>query len=143
MEPVYVTVKPDTTHLDVDSARQAANQWARRPLADRVMCLKRTREMVVECIEPLLDAVIKDTGKTRTEALATDLLPTLEQMRFNEQYAHRLLAEERRPNTILFPGSRPRVIHEPYGIVLIITPWNNPLQLSLLPVAFQAANDWG
>jgi aldehyde dehydrogenase (NAD+) len=38
------------------------------------------------------------------------------------------------PISLVFPGAKNYVFREPYGVVLIISPWNFPLQLALCPL---------
>ncbi|MBN1141837.1 MAG: aldehyde dehydrogenase family protein, partial [Deltaproteobacteria bacterium] len=116
-------------------AREASSEWAERSLGDRVARLAALRHLIVARREEILDAVGRDAGKVRTEALVTDLLPTLEILRYNESQAPRILSPERRSGSLLFAGSRAEVRHHPHGAVLVVAPWNNPFQLSLLPAA--------
>ncbi len=115
--------------------RQAFAEWSSSPLDIRIKKLKRLRHEIVGRLEEIIAAVQQDAGKVRTEALLTDILPTLEILRFNEKNAGRLLCPEKRAGSLLFPGTCAHVIHKPYGVVLIVAPWNNPFQLTLLPAA--------
>lgn len=119
----------------VDRARAALAGWADRPIEKRIARLRELRLAAVDRIEPLLAAVTADTGKVRAEALMTDVLPALEQMLVYEGAAKAVLAPKRRPGWLLFPGARADVQYRPFGVVLVVAPWNNPLQLSLLPAA--------
>ncbi|HOX06203.1 MAG TPA: aldehyde dehydrogenase family protein [Planctomycetota bacterium] len=119
----------------VDRARPATADWVRLPPGARVEQLRGLRLAAVDRLEPLLAAVQADTGKVRAEALMTDILPALEQMLCYERTAEQVLAPRRRPGSLLFPGAGASVQYRPFGVVLVIAPWNNPLQLSLLPAA--------
>jgi acyl-CoA reductase-like NAD-dependent aldehyde dehydrogenase len=104
-------------------------------VAARVERLKALRLAIVERLDAVADAVRRDAGKVRAEALLTDLLPALEVLLYNEKNAERVLSPEERPGSLIFPGTHAQVRHEPWGVVLVIAPWNNPFQLSLLPAA--------
>jgi len=119
----------------MQQAREASAAWSSVPLAARLEKLAALRLLIVSRREEILLAITQDAGKVRTEALLTDLLPTLEILRFNERQAPRILRPERRSGSLLFAGSRAEVRHHPHGAVLIVAPWNNPFQLSLLPAA--------
>ncbi|NLC69919.1 MAG: aldehyde dehydrogenase family protein [Desulfuromonadaceae bacterium] len=116
-------------------ARVASSAWSSHALGTRIEKLAILRRLIVSRREEILAAVAQDAVKVRTEALVTDLLPTLEILKFNEKQAARTLAAERRPGSLLFAGSRAEVLRQPYGAVLIVAPWNNPFQLSMLPAA--------
>lgn len=119
----------------MDAARKAGAEWSSLPLITRVKRLARLKREITARRAEILDAVQQDAGKVRTEALLTDLLPTLECLLYNEKNAIRVLSPDRRPGSLLFPGTRGKVVHEPYGTVLVVAPWNNPFQLSILPAA--------
>lgn len=123
------------TAILMERARSAQAGWSRLPLAERVSRLRELRLAAVDRLEPLVAAIRTDTGKVRAEALATDFLPTLEQMLAYERTAAAVLGARARPGSLLFPGARAEVHYRPYGAVLVVAPWNNPLQLSLLPAA--------
>jgi acyl-CoA reductase-like NAD-dependent aldehyde dehydrogenase len=74
------------------------------------------------------------TGKTQTEAVLTELIPTLEIMKYYENKAVSILRPERRKTTWSFPHSSSFVEYHPLGVVLILAPWNFPFQLSLVPL---------
>jgi len=117
------------------AAGAAAAAWSEVSLASRAERLRRLRLAIVERLDDVADAVRRDAGKVRAEALLTDLLPTLEVLLYNEKNAERVLSPEERPGSLIFPGTRAKIRHEPWGVVLAIAPWNNPFQLSLLPAA--------
>ncbi len=119
----------------IHQARDAARSWSSVPLHRRLALLRTLRHAVVTHLDRLVDAIRMDTGKVRAEALLTDLLPTLELMHYNEHHASRVLAPESRAGSILFRGASARVEYDPWGVVLIVCPWNNPFQLMLVPAA--------
>jgi acyl-CoA reductase-like NAD-dependent aldehyde dehydrogenase len=119
----------------VNQARDASRSWSSIPVHRRIPLLRSLRHAIVNQLDSLVDAIRKDTGKVRTEALLTDMLPTLEQLQYNERHASRVLAPDPRAGSILFRGARARVEYDPWGVVLTVCPWNNPLQLTLVPVA--------
>lgn len=119
----------------LDRIRKAAAAWSAQPLPHRLEHLRKLRRAAVDRMPEILAAVQRDAAKVRAEALLTDLLPSLECLLSNEKNASRVLSPQKRPGSLLFPGTRAEVRHEPWGGVLIVVPWNNPFQLSLLPAA--------
>jgi len=122
-------------HRAVDAAREVCSSWRHVDVRRRLDRMCALRNAVVERLDSIVAAVCKDTGKVRAEALLTDLLPSLEQMLYYEGSAVRTLSTTARPGTLLFPGVRASVEYQPYGVVLVIAPWNNPFQLSLVPAS--------
>lgn len=125
----------DAKATSISTARASAIEWGRTSLTERGVRLRGLREAVVDDLQGVVDAVSADTGKVRSEALLTDVLPTLEIMLRNESLAASSLKPERRPGSLILPDARATVTREPWGTVLVIGPYNNPLQLNLLPAA--------
>ena len=76
----------------------------------------------------------KDLGKSPEEAYLTEIQILLDDIR----YQIRHLKSWSRPKRVksgltLFPSSS-HIIQEPYGLVLIIAPWNYPFQLLMAPL---------
>ncbi len=101
--------------------------WRRRQLA-------RLEDLVRENGAAIAAALDEDLGKSPFEAHLTEVVPILTEI----AEARRHLRAWTRPRRAavplhLRPGSaeaRP----EPYGVALILAPWNYPLQLTLVPL---------
>ncbi|QEV16479.1 aldehyde dehydrogenase family protein [Streptomyces alboniger] len=109
-----------------------------RPLAWREEQLTRLRALFTENREAIADALHSDLRKPRAEAYAAEVdLPVRE---IDHTLAH--LAQWLTPTSLgqeslagLPQGSTAGTQYEPLGTVLVIAPWNYPVQLSLVPVA--------
>jgi aldehyde dehydrogenase (NAD+) len=103
-----------------------------RPLAWRREQLEALRAMCSERGEELVEAMHADLGKPTLEAWSADVGAT----RMEASLALRKLKKWTRPERVgLLPiPGRMRVIREPLGVVLIISPWNYPVQLLLSPL---------
>jgi acyl-CoA reductase-like NAD-dependent aldehyde dehydrogenase/uncharacterized protein (DUF2141 family) len=118
----------------LDRARAAQTEWANLRLSERPRTLARLRRQIAADREHFVNAIVADTGKPALDALAGDVLVTLEHLRFYERHAARLLASRAVDRSLLFyRGCRFSEHFEPHGIVLIFGPGNYPLQLSLVP----------
>jgi acyl-CoA reductase-like NAD-dependent aldehyde dehydrogenase len=100
--------------------------WAALSFADRATALRRLMRAVARD-EPLMSALVAETGKPRYEAEGIELLYTLELTRFLSSRRGRkaLSPETRRP--FLFRTKRARILYHPRGVVGVIGPWNWPL----------------
>jgi aldehyde dehydrogenase (NAD+) len=105
-----------------------------RPLEWRARQLRRMKTMLEEREAEFLDALAADLGKPRLEGWATDLGIVINEI----DHALRHLAGWMRPERVWTPlAQRPgrAAIHrEPFGVVLVIAPWNYPVHLLLLPM---------
>lgn len=115
-------------------ARHAQSAWKGMRISERVRALARLRKQIAVDRELLIDAIVADIGKPALDALGGDVLVTLEQMRFYEKQAPRLLAPRRVGHSpLFFAGCRFEEHYEPHGVALIFGPANYPVQLSLVP----------
>ncbi|MFG2917255.1 aldehyde dehydrogenase family protein [Kitasatospora sp. NPDC048298] len=105
-----------------------------RPLAWRLDKLAALRALLTEQAEVFQQALHADLGKSATEAYRTEIGFTLNEL----DHTVRNLAEwlEPRPAAVpeFFRPAEARVVRDPLGVVLIIAPWNYPLQLALAPL---------
>ena len=118
----------------VARARVAQREWASKGMKNRVHALRRLRKQIVADREPLVDAIVSDTGKPALDALGGDLLVTLEMTRFYERHAGQILRSRRIGRSLLFfARCRFSERFEPHGTALVFGPANYPLQLCLVP----------
>jgi acyl-CoA reductase-like NAD-dependent aldehyde dehydrogenase len=87
-------------------------------------------------MDEILAVISGEVGKPAMDALGGDIVVTLEQLRFYERRAARILRSRKRGKPwFFFTGTRFEEWMEPHGVVLVIAPWNYPLQLSVVPMA--------
>ncbi len=82
--------------------------------------------------QEILEALYKDLGKTEAEALATEWIAVRLELKAFIQNIDKWTRPKTVKNGLYFWGSKAQQLLEPMGRVLIITPWNYPLQLPLL-----------
>lgn len=115
-------------------AREAQSDWRLVPVRQRVQMVRRLREAIVRRMDEISTTIAQETGRLPLEVLINEFVPTLEFLRYYEKTAPRLLRSERRHSPYpLFSGCESWVEYQPYGVVLVIGPWNLPLQLVLVP----------
>ncbi|MEU1015433.1 aldehyde dehydrogenase family protein [Streptomyces sp. NPDC005898] len=109
-----------------------------RPLAWREEQLTRLRALFTENREAIADALYSDLRKPRPEANGAEIdLPVQEIDHTLAHLAQWLAPRHLDPKALagLPEGSTAGTQYEPLGTVLVIAPWNYPVQLSLVPVA--------
>ena len=119
--------------------RSAFGSWRDVPPAERAKRVGVLRRSIASSRGEILRAICADTKKTPVEALLSDIFPTLEFLAYIERNAARILRPRKRPTPILFRASHSFVEFRPRGVALIIAPWNNPFQLSIVPAAYALA----
>lgn len=84
--------------------------------------------------ESILDRVMAETGKTRYEAMLSEIFTVLDMIDYYNKHAEKMLADKPLPSGLLLMGKKGKIVFEPLGPVLIISPWNYPFNLSMTPI---------
>ena len=104
------------------------------PVQARIQALDRLEQAILDHEEDLYQALQADLGKSRMEAFLCEISLTLSELRYVRRHVKGW--SRRRPvlpSLAQFPG-RCSVLAEPYGVVLILSPWNYPVLLTLEPL---------
>lgn len=119
----------------VDRARAAQPSWAALSVERRCAFLSNIRLELARNCESIADLIAREVQKHPLDALAGDVLLTLEHLRYCEVNAARVLHSQKQSKpSIFFRGSRFETHFEAHGVMLIFGPSNYPLQLSLIPL---------
>lgn len=118
----------------VEAQRAYFNTGATLPLAARKAALKRLREAITAREADICAALRADLNKSPTESYMCEIGMTLSELSFVER---RLTgwARDRAHLTPLaqFPA-KSFTVREPYGVVLVMSPWNYPFLLTMEPL---------
>lgn len=101
---------------------------------ERVDALVRLRKAIKNAEPRIVEALAADLGKPSQESYMTEIGLTLSELR--HQLGHlRSWAEPKRVRTDVanFPATS-FTVAEPYGVVLIMSPWNYPFMLAMEPL---------
>jgi aldehyde dehydrogenase (NAD+) len=105
-----------------------------RPLEWRRAQLHALKALLAEGEQELLAALALDLGKSAVEGFLTEIA----MVRAEIDYTLRHLETWLRPHKVTVPvkqlPGRARIHRDPLGVVLIIGPWNYPVQLVLAPL---------
>ncbi len=108
---------------------------ATRTLEFRLAQLKKLQRALQEN-EPLLEAAMyQDFRKAPMEVYMCETGMVLEEIRCHLRHLRGWMRERAVPTPIAQFPARSFVSPEPYGVALIIAPWNYPIQLCLSPLA--------
>ncbi|MGE7120297.1 aldehyde dehydrogenase family protein [Peribacillus sp. NPDC046944] len=115
-------------------SRQAFLNWSKLPIAERLNYLKRLRFLMVEKMDELAETISKDTGKVKIEALVADIMPTIDAIKHIEKHAAKALSRQKASTPLMLIGKKSYIEYMPRGTVLVISPWNYPFQLAMVPI---------
>jgi aldehyde dehydrogenase (NAD+) len=133
-----VAVAPVRGTLDagavVDRLRATFETGRTRPVAWRRAQLGAVKRMLVEHEDEFLDALAADLGKPAVEGWLTDIVLTIRDVEHTLKHLASWMRPERIPVPLVQQPASARVLREPLGVVLVIAPWNYPVQLLLEPM---------
>ncbi|HEX8293168.1 MAG TPA: aldehyde dehydrogenase family protein, partial [Pyrinomonadaceae bacterium] len=111
----------------VARARAAQKGWGARAFKERAEVVMRARAVVLEEMDALAGLIARESGKPAAEALAMEIVPTLDLMQFFARRSGRMLRPEKIDIGLYrFMGRTSVVEYRPLGVVGIISPWNFP-----------------
>ncbi len=109
------------------SGRTRSADWRREQLG-RLTAMLRERE------SEFANAINRDLGRAPAEAYTTEIGFTTAEADHARRNLSRWMRPERVSPPLVVQPARARVHREPVGVVLIIGPWNYPVQLVLAPL---------
>lgn len=121
-------------HIMVN-ARAAQSAWAKKSVDDRCAQLRQLQNIMMQMRDELADAVVRESGKPRVEALFADVFVVLDTAAYFAKNGAQLFQPEYVPHHSLAVKTKSgRVYYEPLGVVGIIGSWNYPLAVPLTQI---------
>ncbi len=103
-------------------------------MAYRLRALRLLEQAVTDSEQRLAHALRSDLGKSRAEAYMCEIGLTLSELRYMKRHM-RAFGRDRRVRTPLAQfHARSFTVQEPYGVTLVMSPWNYPVLLTLEPL---------
>lgn len=104
------------------------------PVSYRLDALKRLQSAIRSHKDDLLHAMHEDLGKSASEAYMCEVGLVLSDIAHTIRHLRRWARPTWKPTPLTnFPGTS-CIHHDPYGVVLIMSPWNYPCLLTLEPL---------
>lgn len=112
------------------------------PIKQRIEILKKLQKLIQSNEEKIKQALFEDLHKNPTEAYMTEIGITLSEISYCIKHIKSWAKIRRKPSSLLLFPSKAFIYPQAKGNVLIISPWNYPFQLSILPLigAISAGN---
>ena len=124
---------PQSDVADIDEAfaraRTAQREWALRPVKQRAAVFARLHDLVLREQREILDILQSETGKARQHAFE-EVVDVAINCRYYAKVAAGLLEPKNRAGALPLLTTAREVRH-PKGVVVVISPWNYPLALSV------------
>ena len=104
------------------------------PVEFRLQQLRRLEAALVARADEIIDAVASDLGRPKTEGLVGEVVSTIDEIRFAIKHLNTWVQPEPVPQPLQLRPGKSMIVKEPVGTVLIIAPWNFPINLSISPL---------
>jgi len=124
--------------MNIDSLvarqREYFESGATRPLSFRMDALRKLQKALQDNEGLISEAMKSDLNKSPFEAYMTETGMVLDEIRFHLKHLPRWIRTKTVKTPITQFHAKSFVVPEPFGVTLIMSPWNYPLQLCLVPV---------
>ncbi|CAN5181576.1 aldehyde dehydrogenase family protein [soil metagenome] len=110
------------------------DQGVTKPYSWRVRQLKALRALLVEGTDEIERALLDDLRKNPAEAQLTEIGFVIAEIDYTLAHLRKWLRPTRVATPLLIAPSTAKIVAEPLGVVLVISPWNYPVQLLLVPI---------
>ncbi|MEG2338315.1 MAG: aldehyde dehydrogenase [Clostridium sp.] len=124
----------ESISLIVNNQREYFNSGITLDLEFRIESLKKLKKAIVNNEKDILESLRKDLNKAPLEGYAAEIGLTLEEINFTIKNLRKWMKPKRVRTPITQFPSVSRIYSDPYGVVLIMSPWNYPFQLSITPL---------
>ena len=105
------------------------------PVDVRIQALKRLRAAIQAHEGEICDALRADLGKSGFESYMCEVGMTCSEISYLIRHVRSFAAERRVPTPLAQFPSRSCTKPSPYGVTLIMSPWNYPFMLTMEPLA--------
>ncbi|MBN2362235.1 MAG: aldehyde dehydrogenase family protein [Deltaproteobacteria bacterium] len=120
----------EQVRIAVQRAHAAQPEWARTPVRERVAAVERIRDYLVEHAEEIASTISRDNGKTRLDALATEVVPAALAASYYARHAERFLRDQHLgTGALLLANKVSKIVRVPFGVVGVVSPWNYPFAI--------------
>jgi aldehyde dehydrogenase (NAD+) len=107
--------------------------------SQRIEKLRRFERTILARQDEIRAAMWEDYRKPAAEVDLSEIYPVVSEARHAARHLRSWLRPKRVSTRLALTGAQSRILHEPKGVVLIISPWNFPFNLSLGPLVSAVA----
>ncbi len=118
----------------IQKQREFFSQGKTKELAYRLDALKRLQSLIQAFEQDIMDALKADLNKSNFDTYLTEIGIVQAEISFTLKHLHKWTKVKRVKSTLATFGAKGYLYPEPYGVALIIAPWNYPFQLAVAPI---------
>ena len=109
---------------------------------ERIIKLRKLKKNIFLYRDEIKKALFKDFKKSSSDVDLTEIFPVTSEIKHNIRHLSKWMKDEIVPTPLTLLGSKSYIKYEPKGIILIMTPWNFPINLTFVSIinAISAGN---
>lgn len=100
----------------------------------RIRYLKKLKETILEYQQDIYQALKEDLGKSVSESYMCEVGLTLLELSYQIKHIKKWNRPKRHRTDLANFHGKSYSVYEPYGVVLVMAPWNYPFMLTMEPV---------
>lgn len=101
---------------------------------NRISNLKKLKEIVEKHEDEIILAINKDLNRSNYETLLAEIYPFYKEINYFIKNLKKLMKPKKVKGSFATFGAKNYIESRPYGVVAVISPWNYPFQLGLIPI---------
>ncbi|WP_017753949.1 aldehyde dehydrogenase [Calidifontibacillus oryziterrae] len=105
-----------------------------KDISFRIEALKKLKTAIKNNEKLLMAALKTDLNKSEFDAYTTEIGIIIAEINFTLRHLQSWVKPEKVKTPLTHIGSTSYIYSEPYGVALIISPWNYPFQLAIAPL---------
>lgn len=130
----YHNPSPDDVQLIYQKAKQGHKDLKHYPIRQRVRYITELKSVILQRQEEIINTIQKDTKKSRSDALMSEIFGILDHLTYLEKFAYKVLKPRKVYTPLALMGKPSAVCFESLGTSLIISPWNYPFYQAIVPI---------
>lgn len=105
-----------------------------KELSFRISALEKLQKLIKTHEQDIMVALKEDLNKTEFDSYLTEIAVLIEEIKFTLKNIQKWAKPRKVKSSLSTFGSKSFIYPEPYGVTLIISPWNYPFQLAMAPL---------
>jgi len=134
LAPRLSTPALDAIERIYDAQQRNRASVAATTAAQRIEKLRRLERLLLARRDEIRTALWEDFRKPAAEVDLSEIYPVVSEARHAIRHLRRWMKPQRVATRLALFGSRSAIVREPKGVVLILAPWNFPINLTLAPL---------
>ena len=114
--------------------KEQVTNYSKANYSKRIDRLNRLKKIIKQHEKEWLTALNSDLGKPEMESFTSEIATTLNELDYVKNHLRRWMETDENTKHTVLGKVEQSILNVPYGSILIISPWNYPLQLTFVPL---------